>query len=94
MDITELLITAYHGDDPVLAVSLSPRTATTVLTGTDLDDQITVEDMTHQSTDVFTTIRELLQGLYPDTHHRAGHADGHTPPHPAPERQPATATPN
>ncbi len=93
MDITELLITAYHGDDPVLAVSLSPGTATTVLTGTDPDGHMTVQDMTLKSTDAFTTIRELLQRLQPDTHHRAGQTDGHTPPHPAPKLRPAPATP-
>ncbi len=66
MDITELLVTAYQGDNPVLAVILTPGAATNLRTGIDPDGHIVVKDMSHHDTDdTFTAIRDLVQSLIP-----------------------------
>ncbi len=63
MNITELLVTGYNGNEPVFVVTLAPNHATTVLTRADGDGDTSVESVGQQTTGVFGAVRELLEGL-------------------------------
>ncbi len=62
MKVTELLVTGYNGDDPVFAVTLGPGEAIAVLANAD-DGGVAVDAVVQQRTDVFASVRELLEGL-------------------------------
>jgi hypothetical protein len=68
MNITELLVTAYDGDKPVLAIDLDQDSITTVLTA--IDETGIVEAATRnvvavdeQAARVLDAVRALAQGL-------------------------------
>ena len=63
MNVTELLVTGFDGDKPVFAVTLAPDGATAVLTAADGKGGTAVDSITKQETDVFASVRELLEGL-------------------------------
>ncbi|GIH07111.1 hypothetical protein Rhe02_51780 [Rhizocola hellebori] len=63
MKVTELLITGFDGDEPVFAVTLVPDGATAVLTATDGEGGAAVDSIAKQETDVFSSVRELLEPL-------------------------------
>jgi hypothetical protein len=63
MHITELLVTAYDGDEPVLAINLGPESATVALTGKTGDGQTVVESAWSQGSEVFAAVRQLIETL-------------------------------
>lgn len=65
MNVTELLVTGYDGDEPLFVVKLAPDEATTVRTIADEDGEATVDSVAQQATDVFASVRQLLEGLAP-----------------------------
>lgn len=65
MNITELLVTGYDGNEPLFVVKLAPGEATSVRTATDDSGETTVDSIARQTTDLFASVRELLEGLAP-----------------------------
>ncbi len=65
MKITELLITGYSGNDPVFAVTLAPGESAAVITAADHDGDAAVSAIAYQATDVFASVRDLLDALTP-----------------------------
>jgi hypothetical protein len=63
MNVTELLVTGFDGDDPVFAITLAAGDATAVLTATAEDGETAVDAVAQRGTDVFALVRELLEGL-------------------------------
>jgi hypothetical protein len=64
MDLTELLITGYDADKPVIAVNLSPGNAAVVLTGQEEDGGDPVVDSTwRQNSQAFASVCRLIQDL-------------------------------
>lgn len=63
MNITELLITAYDGDQVVFTSDLTPELATTVMTSTNADGETAVEAVSRQETSVFNTLVPILREL-------------------------------
>lgn len=63
MNVTELLVTGYDGDEPLFAVALGPDAAMTVKTGIDGEGEAIVDSVARQSADVFVEMRDMLQDL-------------------------------
>lgn len=63
MHITELLVTAYNGDEPVLAINLEPDTATVAVTGTDGSGDTVVGSAWNQTSQAFAAVRQLIEDL-------------------------------
>jgi cellulose biosynthesis protein BcsQ len=68
MNITELLVTAYDGDKPVLAIDFDPDLITTVLTATNEAGSVeaaqrTIVAVDERATRVLEAVRELVQRL-------------------------------
>jgi hypothetical protein len=63
MKITELLITGFDGDKPVLVVSVFPEVAKAILTTADDDGQPTVEVATERATRIFGPMQRMLEGF-------------------------------
>ena len=63
MHITELLVTAYDGEEPVLAINLGPDNATVALTGRDDNGDTVVNSAWNQNSQAFVTIRRLMEDL-------------------------------
>lgn len=63
MNVTELLVTGYDGNEPLFVVKLAPDEATTVRTVTDAGGETTVDSIAKQATDVFASVRQLLEPL-------------------------------
>ena len=63
MHITELLVTAYDGDEPVFAVNLEPEAATVAWTGTDNDGDTAVDSTWSLACQSFVVIRQLMEDL-------------------------------
>jgi hypothetical protein len=61
MQITELLITGYDGEDAVFAVTLAPNEANVVLTSTDDNGETVVDSAWRQATDAFAEVQGLLE---------------------------------
>lgn len=60
MKPTELLITAYDGDRPLFATSLTPEKASTVLAGIDENGDTVVEHSSDKETGAFRSITQTL----------------------------------
>ncbi len=63
MNVTELLVTGFDGDQPVYAIALAPHGATAVLTGSDGQGEVSVDSIAQHAADVFGLVRELLEAL-------------------------------
>ncbi|HZM82267.1 MAG TPA: hypothetical protein VFC19_41640 [Candidatus Limnocylindrales bacterium] len=63
MPITELLITGYDGEEPVVAVNLAPDTAAVALTGKGDKGDTVVDSAWEQSSNAFAAIHELIDDL-------------------------------
>lgn len=68
MNITELLVTAYDGDMPVLAIDLDPDFITTVLTATGEAGEVEAAHRSVVAVDeraalVLEAVRELVKGV-------------------------------
>lgn len=62
MNVTELLVTGYDGNEPVFVVNLAPNVATTVLTSTTDNGEATVDATAEQASDVFARCRSCWKG--------------------------------
>lgn len=63
MNVTELLVTGYDGDQPVFAVNLANDTASVVTTGTDAKGETSVESTYDRASQAFTGVRDLIKEL-------------------------------
>lgn len=63
MNITELLVTGYNGDQVVFTSDLTPDLTTTVLTRTDADGETFVEKVESLETAAFNTLVPVLREL-------------------------------
>lgn len=61
MNITELLVTGYDGDEAVFAATLTPGEAKVVLTSTDDEGGTAVDSAWEQAYDDFTEVRYLME---------------------------------
>lgn len=59
MHITELLVTAYNGDEPMFAINLGPDTATVALLG----PGGAVDSARNQDSQAFAAIFKLIEDL-------------------------------
>jgi hypothetical protein len=63
MNLTELLVTAYSGDEAVFTADLMSMSAATILIKTDSDGETAVEACAERATPVFASIAEMLKEL-------------------------------
>lgn len=61
MDITEILITGYDGDNEVFVASLTNDRARTIFTVADADGQSTVESVKEVNTEALATVMRLFE---------------------------------
>jgi hypothetical protein len=63
MNVTELLVTGYDGDEPVFAVNLVSGTAAVALTSIDDNGDTVVDSTWKQTSQAFAGVRELIEEL-------------------------------
>lgn len=63
MQVTEMLITGFDGDEPVFAVNLSSTDATMASTSTDENGETVIDDVRQQETEAFEAIWNILEQL-------------------------------
>jgi hypothetical protein len=63
MNVTEILITGFDGEEPVFAVNLSSDVATVAPTSSDEDGNVVLDEVRQQATDAFEAIWKILERL-------------------------------
>lgn len=63
VQVTEMLVTGYDGEESVFVVNLVSDAATVVFTRTDDGGEAVVDSASRQASDAFVGVRDLLNGL-------------------------------
>jgi hypothetical protein len=63
MNLTDLLVMGYDGDQPVFTCHLTATDAATILTSTDADGDTAVEAVSSQATAAYSSVVKAMEHL-------------------------------
>lgn len=63
MNVTEVLVNGFDGDETVFAAALSPGSEAKVLTVVDCCGSATVQTVSDVATSAFTTVQQVIEDL-------------------------------